>query len=85
VVSGRSGWEDDRARAERLARAEVARLEALLARAPLGSGRGQRLAAQLGTARHKLRTTLSLSDFVQHLRTTNPARYQALVREHGLP
>ena len=79
------GWELERARAERLARGEVLRIEALLARAPIGSGRRQRAAAQLGHARHKLRTTLSLRDFVAHLRTTNPARYQALVRENGLP
>lgn len=80
-----SGWEVERSRAERLARGEVARLEAVVRAAPLGSGRGQRAAAQLGLARHKLRTTLSLRDFVAHLRTTNPARYQALVRENGLP
>jgi len=79
------GWELERARVERLARAEVVRLEVLLARSPIGSGRGQRVAAQLGHARHKLRTTLALRDFVAHLRTTNPARYQALVRENGLP
>ena len=80
-----SGWELERARAERLARGEVTRLEAAVKSAPLGSGRGQRAAAQLGLARHKLRTTLSLRDYVAHLRATNPARYQALVRENGLP
>ncbi|GAB3596350.1 hypothetical protein GCM10027446_23080 [Angustibacter peucedani] len=80
-----SGWEIERARAERNARGEVTRLEALVKASPLGSARGQRAAAQLGMARHKLRTTLSHRDFVAHLRATNPARYQALVRENGLP
>lgn len=80
-----SGWERERARAERRARAEVARLEALLERAPIGSGRGQRIAAELGLARHHLRTKLTLDDFAHYLLITNPARYLALSREFGRP
>ena len=80
-----SGWEAERARTERLARAEVQRLEALVALAPIGSGRGQRLAAELGVARHKLRTSLSMIQYVKYLETTNPARYLALWRENGPP
>jgi predicted transcriptional regulator len=80
-----SGWEAERARTERLARAEVQRLEGLVALAPIGSGRGQRLAAELGVARHKLRTSLSMIQYVKYLETTNPARYLALWRENGPP
>ncbi len=76
-------WEAERVRAERLARAEIVRLEAVLAASPIGSSRRQRVAVQLGLAKHKLRTTLTLRDFAAHVRSTNPARYQALVREHG--
>lgn len=80
-----SGWDAERGRAEQLARAEVLRLEALLACTPRGSGQGQRVAAEVGRARHKVRLTLSLREFVVHLRTTNPARYQLLLRESGPP
>jgi hypothetical protein len=80
-----SGWEVERSRVERNARAEVQRLEALLQRAPLGSGRGRRIAAQVGFARHKLRTSLSMPEYLKYLETTNPARYLALWRENGPP
>jgi len=80
-----SGWEIERSRVERLARAEVLRLEAMLTRAPLGSGRGRRIAAQVGFARHKLRTSLSMAEYLKYLETTNPARYLALWRENGPP
>jgi hypothetical protein len=80
-----SGWEIERARVEHNARVEVLRLEALLKRTPLGSGRGRRIAAEVGLARHKLRTSLSMAEYVKYLETTNPARYLALWRENGPP
>ena len=45
----------------------------------------QRIAAEVGLARHKLRTSLSMPEFLKHLQTTNPARYLALWRENGPP
>lgn len=86
-AESRAAWERERAAAERLARAEVARLEGLLARLNPRSQAGQvtRVAAQLGTARHAVRGTLRLSEWAATMRTQQPARFRRLVEELGPP
>ncbi|HEX8497679.1 MAG TPA: hypothetical protein VF661_10850 [Actinomycetales bacterium] len=76
-------WEQARAAAERSARAEVERIEALLVRMDRTkqSTSVRNLATRLGTARHGLRQSLTLGTWRAHLRATGPERYAALKAE----
>jgi hypothetical protein len=74
-------WEAARAEAERIARAEVERMEDQLERLdPLTQpNRVREVSARRGAAMHVLRRTLLLEDWMEHLRVTSPARYRRLL------
>jgi hypothetical protein len=74
-------WEAARAEAERIARAEVERMEAQLERLDPRTqpNRVREVSARRGAALHELRRTLHLEDWMEHLRITAPARYRRLL------
>jgi hypothetical protein len=74
-------WEAARAEAERIARAEVERMEDQLERLDPRTqpNRVREVSARRGAALHELRRTLLLEDWMEHLRVTAPARYRRLL------
>lgn len=74
-------WEAARAEAERIARAEVERMETQLAKLdPVSQpNRVREVSARRGAALHELRRTRHLDDWMEHLRVTSPARYRRLL------
>jgi hypothetical protein len=74
-------WEAARAEAERIARAEVERMEDQLERLDprRQPNRVREVSARRGTALHELRRTLLLEEWMEHLRVTAPARYRRLL------
>jgi hypothetical protein len=76
-------WEAARAEAERIARAEVTRMEEQLERLDPQTqpGRVREVSARRGAALHVLRRTLLLEDWMEHLRVTSPARYRRLLKD----
>ncbi|WP_460446113.1 hypothetical protein [Angustibacter aerolatus] len=85
AMTDRAAWERERAAAERLARAEQARLEKMLERLDARAPSRTRLTAQLGSTRHAVRSTLTLGEWVSYLRREQPARFRHLVVELGPP
>jgi hypothetical protein len=76
-------WEAARAEAERVARAEVERMEDQLTRLDPRAqpGRVREVSARRGAALHELRRTLHVEDWMEHLRVTAPARYRRLLND----
>jgi prolyl-tRNA editing enzyme YbaK/EbsC (Cys-tRNA(Pro) deacylase) len=74
-------WEAARADAERIARAEVERMEYQLERLDphTQQNRVREVSARRGAALHELRRTLLLQDWMEHLRVTSPTRYRRLL------
>lgn len=74
-------WEAARAEAERIARAEVDRMDAQLARLDPRTqpNRVLEVSTRRGAALHELRRTRRLEDWMEHLRVTAPARYRRLL------
>jgi hypothetical protein len=74
-------WEAARAEAERIARAEVERMESQLARLDPRTqpNRVREASARRGAAMHELRRTRRLEDWMEHVRVTSPARYRRLL------
>lgn len=82
-------WEAARAEAERIASAEVQRMEEQLKRLDphRQPNRVRQVSARRGAALHELRRTRHLEDWMEYLRLTSPARYRRLLKdpdaEHG--
>jgi hypothetical protein len=76
-------WEAARAEAERIAQAEVERMEAQLARLDPRTqpNRVREVSARRGAALHELRRTRHLEGWMEHLRVTSPARYRRLLND----
>jgi hypothetical protein len=76
-------WEAARAEAERIANAEVRRMEEQLKRLDPDTqpNRVREVSARRGAALHVLRRTRRLEDWMEHLRVTAPARYRRLLKD----